>query len=353
MPSIPLLKPCTTIILFLTLLAVSAPAADPARPGDVGQRPAAGPAGLLGHAPVRLILDADMDSDCDDAGALAVLHALADRGEVEPLAVMISGVNPWAGPCTDAINAWYGRPELPIGTARAPAPDQESRYARAVAERLPHRLARSADAPDAVALYREVLARQPDGSVTIATIGDMTNLAKLIADPAGLALVRAKVAVWVCMGGNFIGDPARDDLKLSNNNFTLDPTATYAAISGWPTPMVFAGREVCSVPSGVAVGARLAEALVDHPARIAYEAYFGGAVRDRHVADLVTVLVAVRGLGGLWDVQGTGSMVLARDMTFTWDPAGTRPQAYLRKRAPDAEVEAALNDLLLQAPRPR
>lgn len=316
-------------------------------------RPDAGPAALLGRAPVRLILDADMDSDCDDAGALAVLHALADRGEVEPLAIMISGVNPWAGPCSGAINGWYGRPELPIGTARAPAPDQESRYARTVAERLPHRLARSADAPDAVTLYQEVLARQPDGSVTVATIGDMTNLAKLIADPTGLALVRAKVAVWVCMGGNFIGEPARDDLKLGNNNFTLDPGATYAAISGWPTPIVFAGREVCSVPSGVAVGARLAEAPADHPARIAYEAYFGGAVRDRHVADLVAVLVAVRGLGGRWDAQGTGSMALQRDMTFTWDPAGARPQAYLRKRAPDADVEAELNDLLLQPPRKR
>lgn len=349
MRSIPTLKSCTTLALLLSLLAASAPAADPARPLDDGQ----GPASLLGRTPVRLILDADMDSDCDDAGALAVLHALADRGEVEPLAVMISGVNEWAGPCSEAINTWYGRPELPIGTARAPAPDQKSGYARAVADRLPHRLAHSADAPDAVVLYREVLARQPDGSVTIATIGDMTNLAKLIADPAGLALVRAKVAVWVCMGGNFIGEPARDDLRLGNNNFTLDPKATYAAITGWPTPIVFAGREVCSVPSGVVVGKRLTEAPADHPARIAYEAYFGGAVQDRHVADLVTVLVAVRGLGGLWDAQGSGTMVLARDMTFTWDPAGTLPQAYLRKRASDGEVEAELDGLLLQPPRKR
>ena len=32
--------------------------------------------------PVKLILDTDMSGDCDDAGALALLHALADRGRV-------------------------------------------------------------------------------------------------------------------------------------------------------------------------------------------------------------------------------------------------------------------------------
>src|SRR5438046_2179973 len=36
--------------------------------------------------PVKVIFDTDMDSDCDDVGALAVLHALADRGEAEILA---------------------------------------------------------------------------------------------------------------------------------------------------------------------------------------------------------------------------------------------------------------------------
>lgn len=313
-------------------------------------QPARGPAALLGRAPPRLILDTDMDSDCDDAGAMAVMHALADRGEVVPLAVMTSALNPWSGPCIDAINTWYGRPDLLIGAARAPAPDQASRYAEGVARRLPHRLQRSADAPDAVELYQRVLAAQPDGGVTIVTIGDMTNLAKLLRVPGGPELVRAKVAVWVCMGGNFIGRPARDDLRLGNNNFTLDPAATHAAVTAWPTPIVFAGREVCSVPSGVKLGACLAQAPPDHPARIAYELYHDGTARDRHVADLVAVLVAIRGLGGLWDAEGHGRMDLHPDMTFDWD-YGRDGHAYLLKRASDGEVEAVLKGLVLQEPR--
>jgi hypothetical protein len=303
---------------------------------------------------VHLILDTDMDSDCDDVAALGLLHVLADRGEVVPLAVVTSGLNAWSGPCVEAINTWYGRPDLPIGTARAPAPDQDSRYARAVAQRGRHRLQRSADATDALDLYRRILAAQPDGSVTIATIGDMTNLARLVATPEGVDLVRAKVVLWVCMGGNFIGRPAHDDLKLGNNNFTLDAPATYAAITRWPGPILFAGREVCSVPSGVKLGARFASLPPEHPLRIAYESYFGGAAQDRHVADIATVLAAVRGPGPLWTVEDHGWMDLQRDMTFTWRYAdgGGRHHAYLRKQAPDRQVEGVLEELLSSAPKP-
>jgi hypothetical protein len=315
--------------------------------------PDPGPAGLLGSVPARLILDMDMDSDCDDAGALGVLHALADRGEVVPLATMISGVNAWAGPCADAINTYFGRPDLPVGTARAPAPDQDSRYAKGVAERLPHRLQRSADAPDAVQLYRDILSRESDGAVTVVTVGDMTNLAKLLRTPGGPDLVRAKVRVWVCMGGNFIGCPARDDLKLGNNNFTLDLGSTYDAITQWPTPIVFAGREVCSVPSGVVAGAGLKTLPADHPVRLAYALYFGGEPKDRHVADIVTVVAAVRGLGGLWGAVGSGGMDLQRDMTFTWEEQRPVRQAYLLKRAPDREVAAELERLLVHVPANR
>ena len=34
---------------------------------------------------VKLIFDTDIAEDCDDVGAMAVLHALADKGELEIL----------------------------------------------------------------------------------------------------------------------------------------------------------------------------------------------------------------------------------------------------------------------------
>lgn len=38
---------------------------------------------------VKIIFDTDMHTDCDDAGALAVLHALADNWECDILAVIV------------------------------------------------------------------------------------------------------------------------------------------------------------------------------------------------------------------------------------------------------------------------
>src|SRR5947209_8178268 len=68
-----------------------------------------------GRPPVKVLFDTDMDSDCDDAGALAILHALADAGEAEVLATMVSSLHPYSVPCVAAINRYYGRPDLPIG----------------------------------------------------------------------------------------------------------------------------------------------------------------------------------------------------------------------------------------------
>jgi inosine-uridine nucleoside N-ribohydrolase len=313
-------------------------------------RPATRPADLAGQAPVKLIFDCDMDSDCDDAGALGVLHALADRKEVELLAVMTSSLEPNAGPCIDAINKYYGR-QVPIGLASAPAPLQKSKYTKAVADRSPHDFKAGDKGPGAVPLYKQLLSAADDHSITVVTTGDMTNLAKLMADPQDVELVRTKVKFWACMGGNFIGKPAKDDLKLGNNNFTVDAKATYAAITQWPTPIVFCGREMCSVPSGLKVGAHLANTPADNPVRIAYEAYFNGKLQDRHVADLATVLYAVRGLANYWDAEQSGAMDLQKDMTFTWRYDLDRPQAYLlKKHGNDREVEKVIDELLIQKP---
>ncbi len=56
-----------------------------------------------------IIFDTDMGSDVDDAGALALLHRLADLGEVELAGVIFSsGKNRFGVGVCDAINTWYG-----------------------------------------------------------------------------------------------------------------------------------------------------------------------------------------------------------------------------------------------------
>src|SRR5258706_7573261 len=117
--------------------------------------------------PVAVIFDADMDRDCDDVGALAVLHALADRGEARILATMSSSKNPDTPLCMSALNAWYGQPDLKIGVPKGEGASRPSRYAAAIAKRFPHRLADADAAPEASRLYRDLLLAEPDGSVVI------------------------------------------------------------------------------------------------------------------------------------------------------------------------------------------
>ena len=300
-------------------------------------------------SPVPVIFDTDMDSDCDDVGALAILHVLADQGEARILATMTSSQNPETPPCIDAINTWYGRPDLPIGAPKGKGAARKSKYAAGIAKAFPHDLTA---AGDAAAMYREILQREPDRSVVIVTVGYLTNLADLLRLPDGPDLVRRKVRLWVCMGGNFVGKPARDDVRLSNNNFTVEKDGAHVAVWNWPGPIMFVGREIGSVPSGLKAGARLKELPEHHPVRLGYQLYFGGEPKDRHVADQTAVLFAVRGLSDYWDAETRGYMDLKQDMTFDWRYDKDPGQGYLLKRpGTDRRIEREIEDLMMRGRR--
>lgn len=301
--------------------------------------------------PMTILFDTDMTTDCDDAGAMAVLHALADRGECEILAAVTSVPDPNALATVDAINRYRGRPDLPVGRVRDGDVKMPSKFTGRIAREFPHRVVSGSDFPDAVDLYREILTHQPDRSVVLVTVGYLTNVSRFLESAGGMELARAKVTRWVCMGGNFIGAPPQDDLSLGNVNFQRDAASAHHAIHHWPGEIVFAGREVCSVPSGLAIGSALGRTPADNPVRRAYELYFDGTARDRHVADLAAVLVAVRGLTDCWDLSAPGRMDLREDMTFAWipDPAG-KHRHLLKKPGNDRHVERVL-EVLLVAPR--
>lgn len=311
---------------------------------------------------VPILFDTDMETDCDDAAAMAVLHALADNGECDILATVVS-VRDWASVATvAAINSYYGRPSLPLGMVKGDGVLEKSKFASQIAAEFPTHVKSAADVPDATLVYRDVLEKQPDQSVTIVTVGYLTNLKSLLqlpadgAHPGGVDLVKAKVKRWVCMGGNFVGSPPRDDLKLGNVNFQRDSASAHHVIHHWPTPVIFVGREIGSVPSGLEIGDRLTETPARNPVRAAYAHYFDGRVKKRHVADPTTVLYAVRGLRDYWDIQTKGWMDLRPDMTFEWKTDREAGQAFLLKKHKDGVpndrvIEGVLNELLVQPPR--
>jgi hypothetical protein len=305
-----------------------------------GQRAAAG-------EPVRVVFDTDMATDCDDVGAAAVLHALADLGEAKIVAMAVSSNEPYSAACLDAINTYYGRGDVPIGAVKGQAVEEKSKYTEAVAKAFPHDLASTADAPDAVEVYRKALAAEPDGSVVIVTVGFLTNLKNLLeSEPDGYSpldgkeLIAKKVQRWVCMG-----------LTIPQGrewNIHRDTAASIKAIGDWPTPITFSGFEI---GKEIMTASGLRGAAKDSPIRLAYERYNGLANRESW--DQTAVLFAVRGPGDLWDVHVGGSAEVLPDGSNRWRDAPDRGHAYLVKKKPPVEVAAAIESLMLRPPKHR
>jgi inosine-uridine nucleoside N-ribohydrolase len=191
---------------------------------------------------VPIIFDTDIGTDVDDAGALAILHILADRGEAEILATMSANQNRWCAPAIDVINTYYGREDMPIGCSKT-GPNPEKWYHDSVGD-FPHNLSSSEDAPDAVELYRKILAAQPDNSVTIVVVGWLTNMAELLNSKpdqysplAGRELVETKVKELVSMGGRWPNSYKNE----GEYNFRMDGAAAHKVISDWPGKIMFTG----------------------------------------------------------------------------------------------------------------
>jgi inosine-uridine nucleoside N-ribohydrolase len=322
--------------------------------------PAPRPA-LAAGPPVKVIFDTDMAADVDDVGALAILHAMADLGEAEILAVGISSRNENVGPTVDAINTWYGRPDIPIGYQRGiqvgyPADTgeaTESKYAEAVAKSFPHRLARSSEAPEAALLYRRILAAQPDASVVIVSVGFLTNLRSLLDTPphavspaSGEDLVRRKVRLWVCMGGKF------PDGRFANGggeyNLRIDTRAAVRVLGDWPTPVVLSGFEI---GARVFTGKGLRAAPETSPTRAAY-LHFNG-LENRESWDQTAVLYAVRGAADYWTESEPGLCLMHASLRSSyneWIPTPRKSHRYLIEKMPPADVARVIEDLMLRSP---
>jgi inosine-uridine nucleoside N-ribohydrolase len=281
----------------------------------------------LGFAaePVHLILDTDMGNDVDDAFALAMIHALQNRGEVQLLAVTITKDNRYAAPFIDLVNTFYGRPDIPVGMVNNGKTPEDARMLKVPATRrdpqgrdvYPHRLREGSDAPDAVQLLTRILSAQPDHSVTIAQIGFSTNLARLAAAPGGVVLIKQKVKLLCLMAGNFT------QAKPEYNVYT-DAAAFASLMQGWPTPVIFSGFEVgLEITFPYEAIQKDMSYVPNHPVADAFKLYVGKP-EDHPNWDSTAVLEAIRPDRGYFNLSPPGRIRLGEKNTtvFTPDSAG-------------------------------
>lgn len=318
------------------------------------ERPSDGGPLVVSHP--RILFDTDMGPDVDDAGALAILHVLADRGELDLLGVGISTVGDAHTPAisfVDAVNTYYGRPDIPIGLWKGKGFGFFDPYASDVASNpslYPHDLGDSNDGvPSAAGLYRHLLSGEADDSVTMVCVGPMNNLLALLDSPPdadsmldGAQLVAAKVARLVQMGGDY---PTGSEFNFL---FQPDPGTTRAALDRWPTPIVFSGF---ALGTEILTGSALADTPASNPVRRAYELYTGNLGGLHQSWDLTAALAASRGTGADWSLSppGTNHADDSGQNTFTQAPGG--PHRYLERRVDASTIADELNALLATPPR--
>jgi hypothetical protein len=134
-------------------------------------------------------------------------------------------------------------------------------------------------------LYKQVLAGQPDSSVTIIITGYATNVAQLLLLPGGMDLVRKKVRMVVQMGG---GNECCCGGK--EGNLWVDALSSKIMADSLPVPMVYSGF---SVGAQTNTGAGFRNQPTTRPAR----AVFAGSNFSRSSWDPCATLFAMAGFG--------------------------------------------------------
>jgi len=205
---------------------------------------------------IRVILDCDMGSSTDDLFALMMLYRYMDMKRCNLIGVVVDRMGKANADIVDMMNNFYGYPDIPIGleTQGVKTPHVFITYHNA-----PY--ARTTDAVpmfkrsvgddgtymEGYKLYRKLLSEQPDHSVTIASIGFVTSLARLLESKPdefsplnGVDLVRAKVKEIYAMGGVF-GEAVEPDY---NFKAAIDFSLKFFALLPKEVDIIFSPGEV-------------------------------------------------------------------------------------------------------------
>ena len=301
--------------------------------------------------PVRIIFDTDLGPDYDDVGALAFLHAMADSGKAEILATMSSNKHELVAPSINVINTYFNRPELEIGAPKFHGASMGSsqHWADSIVAKYPHSVMSTSEAGNAVSLYRKILQNQPDKSVTIVTVGFLTNLGNLLRSQpdeistfSGNELVAKKVLKLVSMAGCF---PQGKEF-----NIFIDSVASKFVFENWPGEIIFTGFEI---GKEILTGLRLIKSPVrNSPVKDVFSISIPASEEDKNGRmswDETAVLIAVYGTDRFFESK-RGTIIVHPDGSNSWkdDPEGGHQ--YVIQKMSVADITRFIEDRMMHIP---
>jgi inosine-uridine nucleoside N-ribohydrolase len=300
---------------------------------------------------VPVIFDTDMGPDYDDVGAITLLHAFADKGEAIILATIASTKYDGVGPVLNVLNTYFKRPDIPIGVPKGYALTLRDvqHWSDTLIANYPHEIKNNNQTMDAVELYRKVLALQPDTSVTIVTVGFLTNISNLLLSKpdaysplTGAELINAKVRNMVCMAGKF---PSGKEFNVER-----DAKASVNVFRNFPRPIILSGFEIGNrIHTGIPLIHN--NQIKNSPVKDVFRISIPLDPEDKEGRmswDQTAVLVAVRGHKPFYKLA-CGEMTVGTDGSNGWDPKGTT-HCRLVEAQPPATVQKIINDLMMHQP---
>jgi hypothetical protein len=307
----------------------------------VASAPVAASPTAAGPVP-HVIIDTDFSKWWDDVSALGIANVLESQHRIKLLGVVSDVPNPVAVAAIDAVDTAYGHGDIPLGAvAGSDTGTFDHGYTDALVAALPHSVKSSRGVPDAVAVYRRLLAAAPDGSVTIVSLGGYTNLAGLLESRGGPKLITRKVKRLVIMDGLFPGGIG----PVTNQKLDLDAASAVVSDPGWPGPISWADG---TVGLATKVGASLCTTVnADHPMRIAYEHLFGCNPPTDGDWDAPTLLDAVGDLPTAFVELGQGgAAVINANGGLSWQDGSQRPHDVYVHVVDQTALDARIDQLL-------
>jgi len=315
--------------------------------------------------PVKIIFDTDMGSDCDDVGALALLNVYADQGKAEILScIYSSGKITYGVGIIDAINTYFGKPDIPVGAdydTNIGDPNDKMNAAILAKETdlFGHDLIQTSYTLEQTKINRKILAEQPDNSITYLTVGHtnalyelMVSLPDEISPLSGKELVQKKIKQWVAMGAlnaNNTEGKYTKDWNLFRNGTAL---STEFLLKYFPKPAYF-----IATGSDIMTGRSLLETPENNIVRRAYEEWLSNAQKktladQRPSWDIIAVMFAVDGLGDFLYEEEPGYLDFDPQKGARWIRCNNKKQHYyiLTKEEKKNELEAYLNQMIAMQP---
>lgn len=282
----------------------------------------------------KIIFDTDLGNDIDDTEALDLLFKYMDEGRIDLLGICLNKEGDATLKFTDLMENWYGYEDIPVGVIRNAGNtgvNADSCYTGKIC-RLTNEDGTPLFAtkgleynklPDSHLLYRKLLASQPDHSVTIVSVGFLTNIARLLDTPAdeyspltGKELVAKKVKCLSIMGGRF-----RDNTP--EFNIAINVSASQKIFTEWPV-------EIVSLPWEMGDAVRYPASSIEndfgwtnaHPLRESYIRYIPMPY-DNYMFDPTAVVYAVEG-PDMFTSSGSGTISVDDKgvTTFTAEEGG-------------------------------